>query len=361
MQEAARNIRYEFLDEVARKFKAGRIILGHTLDDQAETVLMRLIKGASLSGLTGIPPKREKYIRPLIETKRDDIEGYAGEAGLKFVVDSSNLEAKYLRNRIRLGLIPALKKEYNPKITETIARTAALLADDDDYLEGRAKKTLDSALVSSVRGSVTLDRKRLLRLHQALSSRVFLMAARLLGRETELLSAHVGSFLSIVKGRRPNASVKMPGGLRAERVYDRVTLTWALEEEFPEYEVEILVPGRTMIAGAGVIVASILKPPSRFKREKDAAWFDYALLKASGRLIARQARPGDRMVPFGMKGRRKLKDIFIDEKVPMADRKRTPVVICGESIIWVAGLRQSAGFRVGKGIKKALKLEFRRE
>jgi len=130
VQEAARNIRYEFLDEVARKFKAGRIILGHTLDDQAETVLMRLIKGASLSGLTGIPPKREKYIRPLIETKRDDIEGYAGEAGLKFVVDSSNLEAKYLRNRIRLGLIPALKKEYNPKITETIARTAALLADD---------------------------------------------------------------------------------------------------------------------------------------------------------------------------------------------------------------------------------------
>ncbi|MBZ0219218.1 MAG: tRNA lysidine(34) synthetase TilS [Candidatus Methylomirabilis sp.] len=358
-QEAARTMRYEFLERVASLHKAGKIALGHTLDDQAETVLMRLLKGASLSGLAGIPAKRDKYIRPLLSVSRKEIEGYASAEALSFVTDSTNLERKYLRNRIRLDLIPGLEREYNPNIKDTLSRTAALLRTDDEYIEKAAAKAFSSVSIEVRTGSITLDRLKLLRAHGAIIARVFLLAGRTLGKDgLELGSAHVEAFTEMARGKKPNASISLPGGIRAERVYDRVVVTVEEAPEAPAFETAINVPGSTVIEGIGEFRAELKKPPAGdFKEGEAVAWFDPKVL-SGGPLVARQARPGDRLVPFGMKGRRKLKDLFIDMKIPPGERRRTPIVLAGSDIVWVAGLRRSCLYRVEKGALRALRVEF---
>lgn len=358
-QEAARERRYEFLESVAEKYGAKRIALGHTLDDQAETVLMRVIKGSSLSGLAGIPPKRGRYVRPLMDVSRAGIEGYAKAHGLDYVTDSTNIERKYLRNRIRLDLIPALK-DFNPNIVETIARTSAVLSEDDDFLEAASQRAFDSSLKGQGANRVELDRKKLSRMRPAILSRVFLRAARTLGRDVDMASAHVEAFSALVKGARPNASQTLPSGLKSQRIYDRIVITGERPKKSAIFETAVKVPGRTVIEGIGEFEATLVKPPARFTADKKVAWFDYEALKRSGPLVARHFKPGDRIRPFGMEGTRKLKDIFIDQKVPVEARKRTPVVTSGNLVVWVAGRRHSAEFRVGKKTRRALRLEFKR-
>jgi tRNA(Ile)-lysidine synthase len=360
-QDAARVKRYAFLEDVASKYKAGRVALGHTSDDQAETVIMRLMKGASLSGLSGIPPKRGMFIRPLIQTSRASIEEYARERGLAYVTDSTNLTVKYLRNRVRLELIPKLSKEYNPSIKETLARCAHLLSSDDDFIEKAALRAFASALIEQKAAGVVLDRARLKRMHRAISARVFLASVRSLGVEGELGAPHVDAFFGILNGASPHASISLPGGAGARREYGKIIVESKAPALAVLFDQPLNVPGAARVEGAGAIVAKLIKPPKKFTGGSAVAWFDYDAMLECGPLEVRQVRPGDRMVPFGMKGTRKLKDIFIDAKVPLIERKRTPVVTVGGEVVWLAGLRQSSRFSVGTQTRRALRLEFVKE
>jgi len=364
-QEAARVKRYAFFSDVALKYKAQRVSLGHTSDDQAETVIMRLLKGASLSGLSGIPPVRGVFVRPLIQTSRASVEEHAREQGIAFVTDSTNLTVKYLRNRVRLELIPKLAKEYNPSIKETLARTALVLSNDDDFIEKAAIKAFGAALIEQRAGIVVLDRGKLKRMHRALSARVFLASVHSLGVEGELGSLHVDAFFGIMNGRRPNASISLPGGAGARREYGRMIVEADLAVK-PQADalisgLPLALPGLTLIEGIGLIEAKLVKPPKKFTTGRGTAWFDYDALRGRGPVTVRQARPGDRIVPFGMEGHRKLKDIFIDSKVPLIERKRTPVVSVGKEVVWLAGLRQSSRFSVGAQTRRALRLDFMKE
>ena len=364
-QEAARVKRYAFFSDVALKYKAQRVALGHTSDDQAETVIMRLLKGSSLSGLSGIPPVRGVFVRPLIQTSRASVEEHAREQGIAFVTDSTNLTVKYLRNRVRLELIPKLAKEYNPSIKETLARTALVLSSDDDFIEKAAIKAFGAALIEQRAGIVVLDRGKLKRMHRALSARVFLASVHSLGVEGELGSLHVDAFFGIMNGRRPNASISLPGGAGARREYGRMIVEADLAVK-PQADalisgLPLALPGLTLIEGIGLIEAKLVKPPKKFTTGRGTAWFDYDALQERGPVTVRQARPGDRIAPFGMEGHRKLKDIFIDSKVPLIERKRTPVVSVGKEVVWLAGLRQSSRFSVGAQTRRALRLDFIKE
>lgn len=364
-QEAARIKRYAFFIDVAEKYKAQKVALGHTSDDRGETVIMRLLKGSSLSGLSGIPPVRGIFVRPLIQTSRASIEEYARENGIAFVTDSTNLTVKYLRNRVRLELIPKLEKEYNPSIKETLARTALVLSNDDDFIEKAAVKAFGSALIEQKAGAIVLDRGKLKRMHRALSARVFLASVRSLGVDADLCAPHVDAFFGIMDGARPNASISLPGGAGARREYGKMiveaNLLVRLPKETSLFEQALVVPGMTRIEGIGTIEAKIVKPPKKFTGAGFTAWFDYDALIEAGQPGVRQLKPGDRMAPFGMTGHRKLKDIFIDAKVPLIERKKTPVVTVGKEVVWLAGLRRSALFSVGRETRRALRLEFTKE
>jgi len=359
-QEAARLRRYAFLEEAAQRYGATRVALGHTADDQAETVLMRLLKGASLTGLAGIPPKRGIFIRPLIQSTRASVEEYAKERAISFVTDSSNLTPKYLRNRIRLELIPYLEKKYNPSVKEALTRTSALLSTDDDFIEKAVRRAFTSALTEKKPSSFAFDRAKLLKLHRAVSARVFLKAVHGLGAEVEACAVHVDAFFSILAGESPNASTSLPGGLHARREYGRLVVAKkAPQAGFGEVSLE--VPGTTVLAGAGTIEAKIMRPPKKFVLDPFVAWLDFDAVIEAGGLVARLSRPGDRMTPLGMAGTRKLKEIFIDAKVPAALRKKTPVVTAAGEAVWLVGLKRSSAFCVTKSTKRALRLEFAKE
>lgn len=358
LQEAARARRYAFLDEVAERYGAARIALGHNADDQAETVLMRLLKGSSLSGLAGIPAVRGRLIRPLIDASRTEIERYAKAEGLDHVEDSSNRKDDYLRNDIRHNLIGYLKKNYNPNIVETLARTATVLRADDEYIETVSRAAAEEAVVEKSEFVVVLDISRLASMHEALSSRVLLAAAEILGKRSEISSTHIKSFIWIVKSANPSAEADLPG-LKLTREYERLVVSPPRERKPVSFEVRLKVPGTTVVPGGGFVFKAtrLKKVPAEFSSGQYAEYFDLDAIAEP--ITVRQFAPGDRMVPLGMKGAKKLKEIFIERKVPRALRPLVPVLCTSDGILWAAGVRRSELARVTEETVRVLKVEFR--
>ncbi len=354
LQAAAREKRHAFLHESAKKCGATRIALGHTMDDQAETMLMRFMKGSGLAGLSGMWPLRGMLIKPLIRVRRNGVMRFIENQGIEYILDSSNEKDSYLRNRIRHHLLPYIEDNYNPSITESLARTAEALRHDNEYIEAIAGHL--GVVIKKTRSRVVLDAGRLRELHQSLLTRVFLGSAAALGKRACLNSAHVEAFMSLVRGKRPNAGRTLPGGLYTWREYNRVIITTRPPEKPGPFEIDLKLPGLTPIKGVGSIKAEILDaPPLSFKH--GLCYLDYEALPAP--LKARSFQPGDRMTPLGMAGKKKLKDIFIDAKIPLEMRARTPLVCAGDVVLWAVGLRQSKACSLGDSTTRVLKLEFR--
>jgi tRNA(Ile)-lysidine synthase len=355
LQEAARIKRYEFFEDAAKKHSAKKIALGHTIDDQAETVLMRVIKGSSLTGLAGIPPVRGPFIRPLIGIKKEELKRFAEEEGIGYVEDSSNLSPKYLRNDLRLNLIPAIKR-YNPNLAETLARTASVLSDDDECLESLALELMPGMIIKKGQAGLVLDRQGLTKIHKSLAARVFLKAVALLRDKSDTYSVHVKSFLRILNGKSVSSSVSLPGGLKVRREYDKVIILTRPLTKVKPFDRTVNVPGITRL-GEHVLKATILnRPPGNFACNDNMAYFDYTAIK--GPLNLRSIMPGDRMTPFGMKGSKKLKEILIEKKIPRVSRPEIPLLCHEKDILWAVCVRRSELLRVKRGTKKILKIEY---
>lgn len=354
-QAAAREKRLLFLHDAARRFKANRIAMGHTMDDQAETMVMRFMKGSGLAGLSGIWPVRGLLIKPLIEIKRSEVMRFLQEQNIPYIVDSSNLQDSYLRNDIRHHLIPFIEKNYNPSVVESLARTAGVLRHDNEFIEALAGHL--GVVLKKTSREVVLDGERLRELHRSLLSRVFMASAWALKKNSRINTSHIEACVDLVKSKRPNSMLTLPDGLYLQREYGRITLTSTPPPSLTTFDVTLRVPGRTLIKGIGTLKATLLDaPPAAFKR--GAAYFDLASIKGS--LKARSFMAGERITPLGMKGHRKVKNIFIDEKIPPARRTRTPIVYLGDDVLWVAGLRQSEACKVTESTGPILKLEFSR-
>ena len=371
LQSLARDKRFRALEEAMKELQADAIVLGHNADDSVETFLMRVLKGCGLKGLCGIPPKRGPFVRPLIETSREEIERYAKQESIRYVEDSTNRTDKYLRNSVRLKLLPFIERHYNPAIKDTVLRTQSVLQRDEAFIEETSKAAYLSTVIEEGKGFVAFDRENLLSLHEAIGARVFLMAAQSVkakgGREEY---AHmVEGFLSVARGARPNATIKLHEGLYARREYDKVFVSRLKpRSSLRKVEVRLKAPGRTKFGEFEFRASVMNKRPKDFSSDKrflpflkggqeglTTAYFDFKSLSAP--LKIRTFRHGDRITPLGMKGRKKVKDIFVDEKVPMAGRRETPIITAGDDILWVTGLRQSELFKVKEGTGKILKIE----
>ncbi|MEE8575375.1 MAG: tRNA lysidine(34) synthetase TilS [Thermodesulfobacteriota bacterium] len=360
VQDKAREARYRFFEDVAKKHGATRVVLGHNFDDSIETVLMRIIAGTSLKGLSGIPPKRGIYVRPLIEVKRAEIERYAGDAELRFREDSSNESTKYRRNSLRLKLIPLIEKEFNPGFKDMLVNLSAAATKAYGYIEGEAEGVLNEIILEEGE-RITLDRKVLLEQPEALSGEIFLKAVeRVKGDRRGVYSYHVDAFHSLLMGDRPNASIDLPSGMVLTREYETVVLAAGSPEAQASFEMELTVPGETALPGDSKIIAEVLESaPVKTHRDESTSYFDMELI--SFPLVARSFRVGDRMTIFGMEGRKKLKDIFIDLKVPAYERQTTALVTSAGDIIWAAGLRRSSVGKVTEKTGRILRLQIVRE
>jgi tRNA(Ile)-lysidine synthase len=360
-QDAARRIRFHFFYDLLQKHHAQKIALGHNADDQVETVLLRLIRGSGLQGLKGILPIREeKVIRPLLEVWRGEIEPFAIEKKIPFLLDSSNLKNDYLRNRIRLALIPLIEREYQPNFKEILMRTSSILREENDYLEKGAEEAYQK-IIREERDALSFKFSEYQSLHQAIQWRVI---KKILGRiydwrmvmeEGEWSEAH--KIYQKLHQSSPSFLLELTHGVWVEKRYDIVLLGKREVKPFPPFEVELISPCHTFIEEIGkeVVIEETNRDKFRnFNGPSNTALMDYESLQFP--LKMRNFRPGDRFHPLGVKGTQKLKDFFIDHKVPKFERPKVSLLISGEMIAWIVGYRIDERVKVTEKTKKVLKV-----
>jgi tRNA(Ile)-lysidine synthase len=358
VQEAAREVRYAFLEEVARKNRAAKIALGHTADDQAESMIMRILRGSGTRGLSGIPPVRNGiFIRPLIAVWREEIESYLRRKRAGYLTDPSNQSPVYLRNRIRHELLPLLQ-QYNPRICQVLVQMAELFRGEEEFWETYLARKFAGVVRSRRKETLVLDVPALLSQPLPLRLRCLRRAIeKIQGHLRRISLPHIWAINDLLESSDPNRTLKLPQGLTVTRAYKGLHLSRSGEVAVifehpvpgPGY-VEIAEIGRAMRFEIQSRKGRILFDPS-----PRVALLDFDDLEFP--LTLRSFRPGDRFQPLGMEGEKKVKDLFIDRKVPAVQRKRIPLLCRGERILWVAGIHMDHRVRLKPGTRRILRAE----
>jgi len=361
VQEAARIARYTFYDNVAAKYSASKIALGHHADDNAESILMRLLRGTGPLGLAGIPPVRHpNIIRPLIHLGKNDILAFLELGGFQYRADRSNLDTKYLRNRIRLKLLPDLKEHYNPNTVSTLNRLASILADEEDFWNQKVRRTFQNTVLEQTPDRLCLTVSRLSSLHPALLKRLVRHALlSLKGGLKRIGLVHVEAIARLIAAPSPSGRLDLPYGILVVRDRDELCFLFGSSEETAGFEYEIPRIQSTHIPEIGVVLKLSVCSPSELLHLKDypltTALFDAATVTFP--LQVRNFRKGDRFKPLGMVGSQKVKSFFINHKVSRSKRMRCPLLVSGGRIIWVGGYRIDDSTKITQKTKKALKAE----
>lgn len=359
LHEAARELRYAAFEEVALSINAGRIALGHNADDQAETVLMRLFRGSGRKGMTGIPPVRKKIIRPLIEVERKDIEEFLSEnagaycnAPLPYVVDSSNLREDYFRNWIRLSLMDKIR-EKNPALVRDICRTAGILREEEEYLEIIVTKTLMRLISRKSESSIELFLTPLEKIELPILRRVLRRALDATSGLRGITFAHIEDIISLLKKGRAGDSINLPEDVRVVREYSLMKITSDKPAVLSEYE--MMPPSEITVREAGMILKASFEEKGEDQGDgRTSVLLDAGMMKFPLRVRARAA--GDFFCPMGFGKKKKLQDYFVDEKIPREKRDRTPIIVSGNDIIYVAGCRADDRYKVTEQTEKYLRL-----
>jgi tRNA(Ile)-lysidine synthase len=363
LQDAARRIRFHFFNVLLQKYNANKIALGHHADDQVETVLLRLMRGSGLKGLKGMLPIREgRVIRPLLEVWRREIESFAEEMKIPYLLDSSNLKKNYLRNQLRLSLIPLIEKEYQPNFKKIVLKTSTILREENDYLERETEESYQK-IVREGKDTLSFGFSEYQSLHPAIQWRII---QKMLGRiYTGEMILEEGEWLEVsqiykkLEQPSPSFLLELPHGVCLEKRYDLVLMKKEWVKQIPPFEVELISPGRTYIEEIEKEV--MIEETSRNDKFKDlyglpnVVLLDYQNLQFP--LKIRNFRPGDRFQPLGVKGTQKLKEFFIDHKIPKFERPRIPLLISGEMIAWVVGYRIDERVKITENTQKVLKVK----
>lgn len=359
--EAARILRYRFFDEEARRLNAGKIALAHHADDQAETVLIRLLRGAGARGLSGILPLRQdRYIRPLLFAGKKEIIAFLSEKNVHFREDRSNRIPDSLRNKIRLELMPKLEEQFNPSIADALCRTAEILREEDDFLDRYVEEVFLSCLAEAQgKEKVIFRRPALKGLHPAIQRRVVRMGVeRLQSNLMRFSYSHLEDALELLERGSVGKSLNWPGGLRVLFSYETISITREAARKKDAGKVQSLlpVPGEIIFLGRRIIteLAEAKDWGKGADEEGTVAWMDIA--KVSPPFLVRTRRDGDRFQPLGMASKKKLKDFFMDRKVPAEKRDDIPLVLSEGEIVWVGGMGISDRVKISSGAVKAIKV-----
>ena len=350
VEAAARAARYAALEAVAGRTGATRVAVGHTADDQAETVLMRLLEGSGVRGLAGIPPVRDRIVRPLLEVRRAELEPELLRAGLKWLEDPTNADRRFLRNRLRHEVLPRLGGE-GTDVVGALNRVARAARETVDALGALAERELDR-LACGEPGALTLPRGALAALPPALGAEVLRQAARRLGARRPLRAWGYRALRRALGAAPPRRPVSL-GEVMLEASGDHLRV--AVRPVAALAPVTLAVPGRVTLPEARAVLDARLVAAGgyRLPRDPSCVAFDAAGLPRA--LTVRARRPGDRFHPFGgHEGR--LKSFLIDAGVPRWERARLPLVEAAGEIVWVAGLRRGAAAPVGPDTREVVEL-----
>jgi tRNA(Ile)-lysidine synthase len=369
LEEIGRDERYRFLHETAEKCGAVKIAVGHHRDDQAETVLLHLLRGSGPEGLRGILPVRDgRIIRPLVDVGRSCILAFLRREALTYRSDSSNESTLFLRNRIRNELIPGLAANYNPRLIEGLCQTAGIIRREDDYLRGVVRQIIGSFGIEPGSAEVARPVADFLVLHEAVQGRIIKC---LLEGASPLQNGigyrHIEAVLVLARRSAGRCvSLDLPFRIRVERTGGFLRISKERErragkrqrENPPRFEYRVEIPATIHLSEIDrtIRLEWIEKPRIREMKERpQTAFMDYECMTLP--LILRNMRPGDRVAPLGTGGTKKLKDYFIDRKIAASCRGGIPLLVDAGSIIWIAGERISERVRVTEKTRKVLKAE----
>lgn len=362
VQEGAREVRYAFYAAEAERCGADRVALGHQADDNAETVLMHLLRGTGPRGLAGIPPVRQGWIiRPLIEVSRRRVMAFLDEHGLVYVEDPSNSDLRYLRNRVRHKLLPFLERSFGFKAVPGLTGLVETIRDEEDFWNHQVAAAFQRAVMVQQEGRVVLSRPCVRALHPALLRRTVRHAiGSVAGGLRGIGRRHVALVTRLMNRSGVAGAVDLPLGVRVSCGLDRVDFSRGVGLPVKDFSYSIGGPGEVLLEELGMrVVVSVSEPGQVSGRLKTSprgeAFFDLETL--SFPLTVRNRRPGDRFVPLGMEGAQKVKDFFINIKVPPTERDRTPLFWSGERLIWVGGHRIHDAVKVSEQTRRVLKIQ----
>jgi tRNA(Ile)-lysidine synthase len=379
LEDAARNARYAFLRRVAVEVGAERICVGHTRDDQAETILLHFLRGAGLSGLAGMERLSGDIARPLLDFTHADTLAYCAARDWQPREDRSNKDMRFLRNRVRHELLPVLDR-YNPNLRETLARNAELIGADQRYLDELTATLYKDGPIERSDETVRLPLAWLREQPLALRRRLMrLVVVELASNEVDLEARHISQLDALLDGGRTGKSLNLPGGLRAALEYNALTITSSsvnMQQASTPREYYLPAPGCVEAPEIGWRVRAWLVEtppglessalpdlppigqagtPADLGRAESRVYLDADV--ASDELLVRKWRPGDRFRPLGMAHEKKLQDYFADAKVPRALRGRIPLVFNRNQLLWVGGQRIDDRVRLTPATRRILALQ----
>ncbi|OFW08003.1 MAG: tRNA lysidine(34) synthetase TilS [Acidobacteria bacterium RIFCSPLOWO2_02_FULL_67_36] len=373
IEDAARQVRYAFLNEAADRLDADVVAVGHSRDDQAETFLLRLLRGSGPRGLAAILPRAGRIVRPLLDIPRADLREYLRGRAVAFREDATNADVSIPRNRVRHELLPYLERDFSPGIVEVLAREAAIARADEDRLQAEAIEAARSS-VSATTGAageprVQIDRTALTSVHPALAVRVARLALGSLGERGFIGFEHLERFLEFAREAGDGAVLSLPGRRAVIRgrhvVLDVEPNRKKTRKEQNSFRVLLSIPGEVTLERMGWAVSA--------ERLDGDAWPGRRWLARAAEvpvsadalhlpLAVRCRRDGDRFRPLGLGGRaKKLQDFLVDRKIPRETRDLLPLVVdADDRIVWVVGQSIDEDFRVTEPSQGVLLLKARR-
>ena len=336
IEDAARRLRYQALEEARTAADCTVLATGHHKEDQAETVLMRLLRGAGPTGLSGILPRRGRVVRPLLLLRRADLTAYCHDRGLVICEDQTNQDVTLLRNKIRHELLPVLAAEYNPEIVETLAKTALLCQREDAYLDELLAGPLARVEEDDAGARMPLD--MLETLPPVLQKRLLRAVLRKKsGADAAVTFTHLEKIGILIRQGQVGKKLPIPGGWILEREYNALRLHRKDAEPATSFSLLATVPGRLLLPDGTRLIAAWREERPTLTDSANEVCFSANSLTLP--LVVRTRHPGDVFRPAGGNGAKKVKKFFIDEKVPRILRDCWPIVCDGRGILWLPGLR----------------------
>lgn len=361
VEEGARKLRYEMFEEIKQKTKSNKIAIGHNLNDQAETILMRIMRGTGLQGLRGIEYIRDNnIIRPILDIDRKDIEAYCEEYELNPRIDHTNLETIYTRNKIRLELIPYMKDNFNPNVIESIVRMSNSLKTDSDYIQEESE--LKFKEVSNLQeDACEIDIQKYSKLHNAIKVRVLRKGIKhILGDTNFVDQKHIEDIMQLEDNKKIDKMITLPRGIFAYRRKNTILLTnKEIVNETIEFCYNLPSNGFIKVKELNLVLETQTMNIDRYKSmklDKKSKGFDFG--KVKGGIVVRSRNEGDKIKLSA--GSKKIKDLFIDLKIPREERCNVPIIVDEQGILCVGDYRNSENYKIDNNTKEVLKITFKK-
>jgi len=355
IQSEARQRRMRFYESVARKYDCNKIALGHTLDDNIETILGNIFRGCGLAGLSGMRPWFGNIIRPLLDTAKADILLYLNKNKIAYRIDASNLQSDYTRNKIRNIILPKIVDQINPGVYEAVNRLSWLAAEAHEYFEKFSDSFLDRHSSYSLQNNIIIPLAEFTALDKILKRHILKRSIeKLSGNERDIAAFDIIDSALNIYETPTGTRADLGGGLMIEKASESLVIFRPVGRIEPTF---VTIPGKSILQSFNLMLNSevgSVAPEVRHLKDNFKVILDYDKLK--GELEVRQFREGEYFRPLGMMKPKKLSDFFIDRKVPRALRMEIPLLLCSGEIAWVIGEEISEQFKLDRTTRQAVKL-----